>query len=260
MNLYYMRETGKSILACVSNENAINMVILGKNFNYEEKTNLEVGESNNGFSIVYSYDFNNYFIISNRDSGSKNSSQIIHSLQNITLIEGRINNITYCIRKPNKTEDEKIISSTLLSSLTTHLSTIVEMTTTFLVDSTILSTEPKLSTIITIQNNIHETIPKIKTLISTTYLIDSTILLNEPKLLTVVSIDSSNFSNLLKISSTSQKPYNFITTQIFNIASSSLMSQLSKDIIIEEYIETKREDIISEIPTIIQGIEIGQIP
>lgn len=260
INLYYMRETRQFIFMCIQDDDNLTMLFFDENYNLSNSPSFKDHGSLKGFSIIYSYYLQNYYIISDGDT-NKNSSVKIPYFDNITAIEPKIVDISSYNEKRNKTEDNNIIYTTSLSSIPILISTIQKTLLTTLIDSTTFSTEPKITSIFSKNNTIISTLPETPT----TFLIDSTtfsskikltyinstknkiistlpqtsanfIIRNsttpstEPKLSSIISKDNYLFSTMPKIRSTSPKTDIGTILPKFTMISTTSISELSKKI------------------------------
>ena len=161
-NLYYIRETRQYIFACVNNENKGNLTIyiFDDYFNVIESLSFPEHGSLKGFSIVFSNSSKKYHVISDSDNNCDNTKAINYIID-LNSTESFIENITSYIEGLHKSDTT---NSPSLSPITTHISTTLEIPTTFLIDSTILSTqsiEPIMPNIIsTSKSYISSSIPE----------------------------------------------------------------------------------------------------
>ena len=120
LNIFYMRETNQFILSMVQDGNTIiNMFSMDDNFtvlsNYKSPTSSKINNIQS-FSIIYSYDFRNYYLI----LGTKDITDIKNyynfTSTTIDYINGRINNITLCLE-----EEQNHSSGAILNTFTTYI-------------------------------------------------------------------------------------------------------------------------------------------
>ena len=234
INLYYMRETRQFIFMCIQDDDNLTMLFFDENYNLSNSPSFKDHGSLKGFSIIYSYYLQNYYIISDGDT-NKNSSVKIPYFDNITAIEPKIVDISSYNEKRNKTEDNNIIYTTSLSSIPILISTIQKTLLTTLIDSTTFSTEPKITSsskikltyINSTKNKIISTLPQT----SAKFIIrNSTTPSTEPKLSSIIIKDNYLFSTMPKIRSTSPKTDIGTILPKFTMISTTSISELSKKI------------------------------
>ena len=144
-DLHYMRETKQFLFFCSDESNYLSMITFDENFNFTGKFKIWAQYSVNGFSINYSYDLKNYYIII-FDEKYKDGPLEYSSLEKIEPKEKKIENITNYIieyEKRNSYSTNNILEavSDIIPFSTFLESTIPALPSTFPKNETLFTEE-----------------------------------------------------------------------------------------------------------------------
>ena len=273
LNIFYLRETNKFFLTFIDDGNKLNLFLMDENFNNISNYIFPSDNNNNinnirGFSIIYSYNLTNYYLIIGTSDNSINEYYFNFTSTTINYTNKMLNDITLYIEENENIFSSfttHIISTTELIPLTTELiplTTELIPLTTELIPSTTeliplstelipLSTEliplttelvPSTTELIPLSTELiplsTELIPSTTELIpSTTIIISQTIIYNDE--LSEIIISSTEIDNGL--------------TNYPEILTNPISPE-----ILEIKTNVTRETLIDKLQSIINEIEIGK--
>ena len=267
INSYYIRETNQFLYICANNQKT-SLIYFDQNFTY---LNTYIISTSNieGFSVVYSYTLKNYVLISDDENNKGNKSKIFYEYNStkieyvnspVTLIFPTIpttinNNSTYISTTNIKSTSFSYISnSTVIINNLTHISSHISSTN---IISTFFNNISNLTTT-TINNLTHISTTNIKS--NSFYNISNlTTTTNNLISISTINIKNNSFSYISNSITTINNLSYISTTYIKNNTSPIIPnSSISSNINVEK-ITIKKENLINELPSIIDKIKIGQI-
>ena len=252
INFYYMRETEEFLFFCINNNKEINLALFDKNLNHKQNYINYNNDIDGGFSIIYSYELKDYYLMSCCMQDSHNYIQfspniaINKTLDPIMDIIAYIENITQKTEINLSTMNSTNTYSIIISTQPIIITTLPTLPTTILTKSTIISTESTiittLPTIITVESTLITTLP-------TTILNKSTILESLPTTITPESTIITTLPTTITIEST------LITTLPTTITiESTIITTLPTTVTIESTIITTLPTTITIESTIIRTL------
>ena len=252
LQIYYMRETEQLLLFCLRNSN-VTLAIFNKNLIKLNTYDIKVGTNIMGFSIIYSYLKLNYYIISDSDENSCKNTTFLDFTETINATNPLISNITSYIEN-----ELNLKKTTIISTILTNVINNSDFTT-ILTSNSFTSTQLLATYSIAFSSNPSHYILKTDspTNISSSDLSISSSQLIIPTIISTYSEPIKDSSEQIISSSEPNIPISHINSTYF--LPSSIDSTSSINFIHEEIINITKENIIKELPSIIDNIEIGQI-
>ena len=263
LNVYYMRETDQFLVYCPRN-GEVTLSIFDEYLNNLYNFTIKAVNEIEGISIIYSYHFNNYYLILSSQYAKSNSSPgnffVFNSNITINSTHPKIENITEDNNKPYSRSTFLIYSTILISYPYLTSTLIYSSEPSNNISETIIQTSnpDSLSSIIYINSSIISSslnIPTTETNFESTIIYDETSLFTSYIEIQTSPLETTLDSQLIiyssfPLSTEIKEKYPFTTIIITNSPSVKLE-------IIEERIDYNKNEIIDNIKNIIEDIEIG---